>query len=101
MAEGGYRVELESLRSGGRRLRDLSDKMRDSIGEPLAPPAGGNQGFASVQAALAAAEAWEAETGALATVLRAAGDKLTETAAEYDRADASGAHGFQRILRGG
>lgn len=101
MAAGGYRVELESLRSAGRRFRELSSDTRDSIGEPLAPPAVGDQGFASVQAAFAAAEAWTSETWALAAALRAAGDKLTETAAEYDRADTSGAHGFQRIPHGG
>ncbi|MFN2495301.1 MAG: hypothetical protein ABR608_05260 [Pseudonocardiaceae bacterium] len=98
---GGYRVELPILRRSGRGLCDLADEVRDSIDEPLAPSAGGNEGFASVQSARTVAEAWETETGNLVTVLWTAGDQLAKTAEEYDQADASGAHGFQRILRGG
>lgn len=101
MAAGGYRVELKNLRGGGLRLGDLADEVRDGIGEPLSPPAGSNQGFTSIQAAVVAAEAWETEIGELARALQGAGDKLAETAAEYDRADACGAHVFQRILRRG
>lgn len=101
MAADGYRVELGCLRAGERGLRVLSDQLRDSIGEPLVPSAGSNSGFASVPAALAAAEAWETEVGDLAAVFQAAGHALAQTAAEYDRADAASAHDFQRIPRGG
>jgi hypothetical protein len=100
MAAGGYRVELDRLRAVERGLRDLSDEVRDSIGEPLIPPAGGNRGFASAQTVVAVADAWQAETGDLGTALRSAGEKLAATAAEYHRADVCGAHEFQRILRG-
>ena len=51
MTTGGYRVELETLRRARRGLCELADEVRDSIDEPLAPSAGGNAGFASVQAA--------------------------------------------------
>ncbi len=101
MAAGGYRVEPGRLRSGGRRLHELSDGLRDSADEPLAPPPGSNEGFTSTQAVRTAAEAWRPETGELATALRVAGDKLGETAAEYDRADTAGARSFERIRRGG
>lgn len=98
MAADGYRVELGCLLAGERGMQDLSDQLRASIGEPLT---GSNQGFESVPAALAAAEAWETEVGDLAAVLQTAGDTLAQTAAEYDRADAAGADDFRRILRGG
>ena len=101
MTSGGYRVDLGTLRSGERGLRELSDDVRRGIRQPPAPPVGGNAGFTSAQAAIAAAEAWEAEVDELAAVLQTAGDKLAQTVAEYDRADVSGAHGFQRILREG
>ena len=96
---GGYRVEPDRLRGGGRRLRELSDELRDGAGEPLAPPPD-NEGFTSAEAARTAAEAWQAEAGELATALRVAGDKLGETAAEYDRADTSSAQSLQRIRPG-
>ncbi|HEY2765347.1 MAG TPA: hypothetical protein VGJ13_15255 [Pseudonocardiaceae bacterium] len=101
MTAGGYRVEPGRLRNGGRRLHELSDELRASAAERLAPPPGSNEGFTSIQAARTTAEAWQAETGELATVLRVAGDKLGETAAAYDRADSSGAQSFERIRRGG
>ena len=97
MAAGGYRVEPGRLRRGGRRLHELSDELRDNAGEPLSPPPGSNAGFTSIEAARTAAEAWQAETGELATVLRVAGDKLGETAAAYDRADTSSAQSFERM----
>lgn len=101
MVAGGYRVEPDQLRAGGRWCHKLSDDVRAGVAEPLAPAAGANEGFASIPAAVETALAWEVEAEKLATALRVAGDKLAANAAEYERADAACADGFQRILGGG
>lgn len=89
-----------SLRNAGQGLQDVSDDARDSIAGPLAASPGGNEDFASVQTLVAVADAWEAEVGDVASALWAAGDKLRDTAAEYERVDASAARCFEQILRG-
>lgn len=101
MVAGGYRVEPDQLRAGARGCHELSDAVRASVVEPLASVAGANEGFVSTQAVVVTAAAWEAETGQLVVMLWSAGDRLDDTAAEYQRADLAGADGFQRTLRGG
>lgn len=101
MAQGGFQVAPEELRAGSRRLLELSEDVGDSAREPLVPVAGGNGGFAAFQALAAAADAWEAEVSELSTALLVAGDKMQDTAADYERAEDSAEFGFKRIMHGG
>ncbi len=101
VAQGYFRTTVDELRAGAQRFYGQSGDMRESSREPLAPATGGNAGFASLQAANAAADAWEMEVGELAEALRTAGDKLRDCAEEYQRAEDAATLSFERIAQSG